>query len=423
MDPVCSTTFIKEVITQKIDSFVNFDIYTDGSYNNSLSTNEFHMGYGWHISNIMDFDLFYHGAIEHFPSSTKAEIIAILTALIILPPHSSVNIFTDFQAAIEGYKKSSQLHFISPRRYNKINYISLWSVIHDIIKKLSLKLTLIKVKAHSHSAYHDKADELAKVGRLKPIPTAINSNASSTQSVSLVWNDEVVLDKDIRKNMGKIIDYRWIDNHLTHNNLTDIYTFTQRNMINWDATSRFFHLNSRNDSTCSLHSKDLSWKVKSSTNMLPTFDILNQNFPDLITDKDTNCLLCNNTLEMQTHLWTCPVLLPHIRETFKELAIIAQGILQKNADKLNLCITDSIKYSYTFRWSLRDNETITDNAILLLRSYITEDLYRSFRTHFNTHKSTIKFLLEFVDVACRLIKGRVWKIRSAAWKNKNVSWV
>ncbi|CAB4436715.1 unnamed protein product [Rhizophagus irregularis] len=235
-------------LAQKIDSFVNFDIYTDGSYNNSPSTNEFHMGYGWHISNIMDFDLFYHGAIEHFPSSTKAEIMAILTALIILPPHSSVNIFTDFQAAIEGYKKSSQLHFISPRRYNKINYISLWSVIHDIIKKLSLKLTLIKVKAHSHSAYNDKADELAKVGRLKPIPTAINSNASSTQSVSLVWNDEVVLDKDIRKNMGKIIDYRWIDNHLTHNNLTDIYTFTQRNMINWDATSRFFHLNSRNDS-------------------------------------------------------------------------------------------------------------------------------------------------------------------------------
>ncbi|CAB4436729.1 unnamed protein product [Rhizophagus irregularis] len=147
-------------LAQKIDSFVNFDIYTDGSYNNSPSTNEFHMGYGWHISNIMDFDLFYHGAIEHFPSSTKAEIMAILTALIILPPHSSVNIFTDFQAAIEGYKKSSQLHFISPRRYKQ--------------NQLYFFMLLIP-------------------------------NASSTQSVSLVWNDEVVLDKDIRKNMARLL--------------------------------------------------------------------------------------------------------------------------------------------------------------------------------------------------------------------------
>lgn len=37
------------------------------------------------------------------PSATKAEILAIVTALIIAPSYSSITIFTDSQAAIDGF--------------------------------------------------------------------------------------------------------------------------------------------------------------------------------------------------------------------------------------------------------------------------------------------------------------------------------
>ncbi|PKY59552.1 hypothetical protein RhiirA4_482374 [Rhizophagus irregularis] len=332
------------------------------------------MGYGWHISNITD-PMFYHcGSLEHFPSSTKAEIMAILTALLVAPHKSEVIIYTDSQAAISGFHKSANLQFISSRRFNKINYTSLWSTIHHIINKLDIRLQLIKVKAHSSCAYNDRADELAKLGRVKSTPTSLKFNSILNFNISLKWNDEIIIDKDIRKTMGQIIDYRWLDNHMNHQNLSDIYVFTQKHMINWVATTKFFHHNSRGPHTNASHSKDIGWIIKSSTNTLATLDVLNQNFPKLINN-DTRCLLCKCSTETNEHIWKCPELLPHIRLCFRELAENAQIILHKYADKLNLCITDSVKYLNTFRWAFRTNEELTDNAILLLRLYISEDLY------------------------------------------------
>lgn len=63
----------------------------------------------------------HNGSLEYFPSSTKAETMAILTALIVAPERCDVNIYTDSQGAIDTFYKSSNLSAISPRRYNKIN--------------------------------------------------------------------------------------------------------------------------------------------------------------------------------------------------------------------------------------------------------------------------------------------------------------
>ncbi|EXX64464.1 hypothetical protein RirG_142450 [Rhizophagus irregularis DAOM 197198w] len=404
-------------LAQQVHHYPFFELYTDGSFNNTPGINEFHMGYGWHISNIQNQDFSYCGSIEHFPSATKAEIMAILTALIILPGGSDVTIFTDSQAAISNFQKSAHLQYVSPRRFNKINYMSLWSAIHHIIKKLSLNVKLIKVKAHSSSADNDKADALAKMGHFKTPPTSITLHGIPNLNISLEWNNEITIDKDIRKTVGKIIDYRWLDNHMNHNNLSDIYKFTQHNMINWSLTSKFFHHNSRDTYTDDKHSKDISWIIKSSTGTLPTLDFLNRNFPKLIKD-DTKCMLCNSAEESNDHIWKCPTLLPHIRSTFRLLADQAQTFLQKYADKLNLCITDSIKYSNTFCWSFYNDAPITDNATLLLRSYVSEDLFRTFRTHFLTQGATIKAILKFMETARCLIKRNIWKVRSATWKDK-----
>ncbi|PKC66601.1 hypothetical protein RhiirA1_459506 [Rhizophagus irregularis] len=93
------------------------------------------------------------------------------------------------------------------------------------------------------------------------------------------------------------------------------------------------------------HTKDIAWKIKCSTLSLPMLDILNRNFPKLLNDL-TLCLLCKS------------------------------NILQESADKSSLCITDSVKYSPTFRWAFH-NESIHQSVLLLLRSYVT-DLYDIF---------------------------------------------
>ncbi|CAB5204536.1 unnamed protein product [Rhizophagus irregularis] len=125
------------------------EIYTDGSFKSSASANEFPMGYGWCVSNSFEQKIFFNGTGTLMPSATKAEILAIVTALIIAPSYSSITILTDSQAAIDGFNKSSQLRYISPRRFNKINNTILWAALHHNIQKLNLKVDLKKIRAHS----------------------------------------------------------------------------------------------------------------------------------------------------------------------------------------------------------------------------------------------------------------------------------
>jgi len=97
-------TSISEVSTKA--QLSSIDIYTDGSLNKALATTNGStiMGSGWFIPHL---DISYGCASTHWPSSTKAELIAIWTAVLAIPMHiNDVNIFTDSQAAIDGISKA-----------------------------------------------------------------------------------------------------------------------------------------------------------------------------------------------------------------------------------------------------------------------------------------------------------------------------
>ena len=106
--------------------------------------------------------------IENWPSSTRAEIIAILSALVVIPPYSTVKIYTDSQAALQGLELilSSSPH-LAKTRFKKNNQIT-WSIIEEIINTNYLEVIGIKVKGHDKDPerlpYNDKADSLAKSG-------------------------------------------------------------------------------------------------------------------------------------------------------------------------------------------------------------------------------------------------------------------
>ncbi|PKB98799.1 hypothetical protein RhiirA5_463562 [Rhizophagus irregularis] len=250
---------VKELqdLARTFNPFLQLDFYTDGSYTADFLFNEFPMGYGWTTSNLPQTNITYSGSGKYFPSSTKAEIMGILTALIVCPPNCNTSIYTDSQAAIDTFHKSKNLHSISPRRFNKINNNILWSTIHYIIEVLSLKVSLIKVKGHSGNGFNDIADGLAKAGRLVISPTIIKHTNLPNQNITLEWNDEIPLDKDVRKCVGTILNYKRIDNHINHPTLAFIKSATKDNLIDWSLSSKWFNYNARNDSTSNLHTKDL----------------------------------------------------------------------------------------------------------------------------------------------------------------------
>ncbi|CAB4409384.1 unnamed protein product [Rhizophagus irregularis] len=311
-------------ISTTLSSFTDLEFFTDGSYEPTHTQEGFPMGYGWTTSNLANVNITYNGSLKFFPSSTKAETMALLTALSTCPNLGRITIYTDSQATIDSFHKTKNLHCTSPRRYNKVNNNILWSSIHYIIKELSLRVHLIKVKAHSGNAFNDIADVQAKLGRTQAIPTVILHDHLSHQNITLNWNEEIPLDKDVQS--------------------------TKDHLIDWALSSKWFGYNGRNDMTSSLHSKDIKWRIRCSTLTLPTLDILNRNFPLVIKDR-MNCLLCDTVNESNIHLWECPQLYDKIRNCFIVMGDKLIDLLKIHADRLSLVIVDSIKYSKTFRWA------------------------------------------------------------------------
>lgn len=130
----------------------------------------------------------------------------------------------------------------------------------------------------------------------------------------------------------------------------------------------------------------------------------------------TNCLFCHDTPETNNHLWTCPDTRSLIVDCFITLGNILIDLLRNHADKLSLVISDSVKFSPTFRWAYR-NEEIHPVALLLLKSYITNDLVGIFRSHFNTSKTILRLLLPFMHTCSISFKSVIWQARNSKWKN------
>ena len=95
-----------------------------------------------------------------WPLSTKAEVLAIYTALLAVVADSHVKIYTDSAVAISQYNSFKNIK--SERIKGKINQKNIWEVIFGLIKKYNLKVELFKVQAHTGIWGNEKADVLAK---------------------------------------------------------------------------------------------------------------------------------------------------------------------------------------------------------------------------------------------------------------------
>ena len=91
-------------ITNTVKHLNNVDIYTDGSLKD-LKNNTCSMGIGWFIANLEIHNTKFHASLSSFPSLTKAEIFALLTALIVCPTNSTVDIYLDSANTINTFNK------------------------------------------------------------------------------------------------------------------------------------------------------------------------------------------------------------------------------------------------------------------------------------------------------------------------------
>lgn len=143
------------------------------------------MGFGWIRLCDDTPPLIFHGNTILSPSSTKAECFAILTALLICPPNSSVTIYTDSANCINTFDRINNT-LTSSRQLLKIPNHQIWRLIKDIIRKNSITVSFKKVKAHSGNEYNDLADAEAKKGLDIP-PIMINPKYIPDALMVIPW--------------------------------------------------------------------------------------------------------------------------------------------------------------------------------------------------------------------------------------------
>lgn len=148
------------------------------------------MGLGWVIPEV---DISFGAATTLWPSSTKAELNAILLLLLALPVDiQSITVYTDSQAAIDTIVKYNDL---SIRAKSKIPNIMIVDQIWRTVKAKQIDLIMYKVKGHSGDFYNDLVDTIVKDAAAKGmVDHACNfwlfTNLHLQLRFSLTWADD-----------------------------------------------------------------------------------------------------------------------------------------------------------------------------------------------------------------------------------------
>lgn len=206
--------------------------------------------------------------MNNWASSSRAECFAIFNILLICPQHGNIIIHTDSQATIQTFN-ALYTPQLTDRRLQKVNNCHIWQAIKQIIDRLQFHVTLNKVKAHSDNFFNDQADALAKQGTRNNLICDINRNGLSCQHDPLIFNKEHVIDRNIRSTLKKPLEYRKLEQHLSHESLHLIRKLSFDELVNWEFTKFWMAFYLLNRPTARQLSKITSWKMKASTLQLP----------------------------------------------------------------------------------------------------------------------------------------------------------
>ncbi|CAJ0844758.1 2015_t:CDS:2 [Entrophospora sp. SA101] len=247
--------------------------YTDGSLKD-LGTPNTKMGLGWSQINDNYEKSTFSASITNLPSSTHAEIAAILTALLVSPNNCHVTIFSDSENTIQAFCKimSKNEHITFRKLIKEKNYL-MWFLIKDIIEQLNLKVYLKKVKAHSNNLRNEEADKLAKTG-LKSEPLNINYENIPFLNYQPTF-DNIRIETSLRHFIKRCTEAKNFE-IWTKKNINKKYNVSKELNINWPFT--WF----RTDLTAAKNTKQ--------TNIETAQDLTNTNLKQRVTSANVEQL-------------------------------------------------------------------------------------------------------------------------------------
>src|ERR1043165_8237556 len=372
------------------------------------------MGIGW--VQINEYNQIVHrfsAQIRLWPSSYKAELFSILSAISTVPRNSFINIYTDSQSVISKfYTLTNQLQ--NSNKLFKFCTWPLWHIFLNIIKSFNLQITFHKVQAHTDNPFNNLADSLAKQHILLQ-PLIFNYTNIYNPYHILQWEQnfiELPTRYFIKSVCNAYIMSMWSsqkrNNEWTHLNY----------QIDWTSTWLYLNHNQKPTSTYTSFKLNqlIAFKTKYLLNELPTQVFLHNRYPSIFTD--TNCFKCNLP-NSPTHWCSCS-------NTFNTLSniiytsvnqILLKTDLDLSPSQLQELVSKICHHPCFDRILFQSNLHFID---ITLKGLIPKSLIEVIRNFNISSQSASQLVIKTLLHINEQIYERIWKpycIEFSNWKN------
>ncbi|GBC05515.1 hypothetical protein RclHR1_06260021 [Rhizophagus clarus] len=181
---------------------------------------------------------FAHGTIRNWPSSTRVEAATIYAALSVSPDDSTITIYTDSQAAIDGLSLCASFSYSNSRLYYKTTNFELWASIERSIRTKRLTVLPVKVKGHDGNYWNEFADSLANSAHHSDTAPLLPAAAyTSSHNVRLVY-DDVICESNPRRLFKLHFQASFLKDLLSLKRFHFVFYLTNKDdyVVDWELT-------------------------------------------------------------------------------------------------------------------------------------------------------------------------------------------
>lgn len=397
--------------------------------------NQIDLGVGWiHIDDDVEIHNF-NARAWGWPSSTRAEIIAILTTLLVVKNSSDIKIYTDSKNTVNIFNSYKQ-RYNNYRSYIKLENQILWELIFKVIEMLDLNVILYKVKAHSEDRWNDRADIEANKGREGNLVSVNNSYSNYNYQLQYYNINIDTNPRNFIKKMNNIVTQKEFE-LLNRNKKLD--------MDNMDKNLSFKIVKEKYRKKGITISKFRNFKdhnlkafnVKKLMNELPILETLKIRRPDLYNEH-LKCIRCNEENEDLEHLWNCKAVSNDMLMIGIKSRRFLEKILQK--EKYRDYLIDAL-FKYTIlkkelslfntkentEYYRKNKDTRFSNTYIwdgngsldtLMRGWIPSDLYHIMAKYITKKRKIEKYLISWLVKLNKWFHDRIWIPRN----EKMIEW-
>ncbi|KAG0099712.1 hypothetical protein BGZ93_006373 [Podila epicladia] len=300
LEPATQAAIIQQRVEQQHKA--EMVLYSDGSLIEK-GTEKISMAFGVVIDNGNNkFAPMISGGVAGFASSTKAELVGLLAAVLSSPRNTTVKIYIDNMAVVQIFKKLVQeRHIATVRAKLRTAYAKWWDMIMMAVKNQGGTVTVEWIKGHAGHAGNEAADRAAKAAHGGLQWDLAQGGQGEIQCQGFVRQEWV--EDDLRQVLKLQTAARNYQYWAVQNRTKEFVVSPEE--VEWRSTLEILHGGNlpRRLFTSPADCSKRAHRIKKLHGMLPTLEQMKRRKPDLYPDD--LCKQCNKQTETFRHIWMC----------------------------------------------------------------------------------------------------------------------